>query len=82
MRLCPTYPFTFAKTGSGLAIWRELGDPIGIAKELIALGNVANAQGDELTARSLYEQSLAIKRELGDQRGIAVVLNNLAMMAY
>ena len=65
-----------AGRGELLAIWRESGDQSGIAKELIALENVANAQGDErplgrCTSRAWRSSATR------DQRGIAVVLNNL-----
>ena len=44
-------------------------------------GDVAHEQGDDATARSLYEQSLTIFRELGDKWGIAGCLVDLGNLA-
>jgi predicted ATPase len=52
------------------------------AKVLEGAGVLAWAQGDNASARSLHEESLAINRGLGDKRGIALSLNNLGLVAH
>jgi predicted ATPase/DNA-binding SARP family transcriptional activator len=65
-----------------LQIWREVGDPWGMALALNNLGNVAWKQADYPTARQFHEESLKIRRELGDPMGIAASLHNLGMVAW
>jgi predicted ATPase/Tfp pilus assembly protein PilF len=65
-----------------LAIFREIGYPLGIAASLTSLGNVARFQGDNVAARNYHEQSLAINQEIGDSGGIASSFNNLGSVAY
>jgi predicted ATPase/DNA-binding SARP family transcriptional activator len=65
-----------------LALYRELGDKVGIANALNTLGNMARDQGDLATARVCYEQSLSLCRELDDRRGIAASLHNLGRVAH
>jgi predicted ATPase/DNA-binding NarL/FixJ family response regulator len=43
-----------------LSIFRDLGDPVGIAGSLYRLGYVAWMRGDAATASSYYEESLAV----------------------
>jgi DNA-binding CsgD family transcriptional regulator/tetratricopeptide (TPR) repeat protein len=43
-----------------LSIFRDLGDPVGIAGSLYRLGYVAWMRGDAATARLYYEESLAV----------------------
>jgi predicted ATPase/transcriptional regulator with XRE-family HTH domain len=45
-----------------LALFRELGDAVGIARSLSKLGYVAQMQGEYATARTYYEESLVIAR--------------------
>jgi predicted ATPase/DNA-binding SARP family transcriptional activator len=70
-------------TGS-LALWREIGDPAGIASALHYCGWAANALGDFTNARLAYEESLAIRRGLGSEhiREVADSLVNLGMLAF
>jgi DNA-binding NarL/FixJ family response regulator len=56
------------------------GKPV-LASIMSGAGNLAQAQGDVLAARTLLEQALAIRRDLGDRRGIAGSLNNLGGVA-
>jgi DNA-binding CsgD family transcriptional regulator len=58
-----------------------MSDSRSISASLNILANVFWSQGDQTTARSLYEQSLALKRELGDKMGIAAILHNLGNVA-
>lgn len=57
-------------------------DALTRAKALNSAGSLAGSQGDHLSARSLFEESLAIARELGDRNGIATSLTNLGNIAY
>lgn len=51
------------------------------AQALKGAGTLAAKQGDNATARTLYEESLAMRRELGDRPSVAVLLNNLGIVA-
>lgn len=64
-----------------LAIRRNAGDRLAIARSLINLGLVDFDQGDYRTARARFEDALAIRRELGSGQGIASVLHNLGAVA-
>jgi predicted ATPase/transcriptional regulator with XRE-family HTH domain len=65
-----------------LVVGKALGDKLGIANSLRAMGTMAHVQGDYSTARSLHGESLALMRELGDLWGIANSLNNLAILTH
>jgi len=65
-----------------LAIMRDLGDDVGIARALNVLGNVLMSLSDIEGARALYEEGLAIRERLGDKRGAAALLANLANVAH
>lgn len=65
-----------------LAVYRALGDRLGIARVLNNLGLVAVELEDHAAAQSLFEESMALRRELGDQQGISFVLCNLGMVAH
>jgi class 3 adenylate cyclase/tetratricopeptide (TPR) repeat protein len=52
------------------------------AQALKGAGTLAAQQGDNETARTLYQESLAIQRDLGDRPGVAVLLSNLGVVAY
>ena len=60
-----------------LAIWRDLGDPDGQARELNSLGITHRFLGDLDTARALLEDSAAISREIGSNFRLAAALTNL-----
>jgi predicted ATPase/class 3 adenylate cyclase len=64
-----------------LEIRQGLGDRLGTAQSLSALGTLAHFQKDFVLARQCFEESLLNHRELGNQRGIAAVLNNLGNVA-
>ena len=64
-----------------LALYREMGESLGIADILNLLGNVAR-EGSQLDrAADLYEESRALYQAFGDTIGVAAVLNNLGTMA-
>ena len=60
-----------------LAIYRELGNKLGVATAVSNLGFISEAVSNWEAARLHYEESLAIERELGNRLGIADTLNNL-----
>jgi predicted ATPase/DNA-binding winged helix-turn-helix (wHTH) protein len=66
---------------AALAIYRSVGDRMGIARVLSNLGIVAEEQGHHTAAQSLLKESLAILRELGDQQGVSRALSNLGVVA-
>ena len=52
------------------------------ADALNGAGWLACIQGDNASARSLYEEVLAIRRELGDRQGVAESVNYLGVTAF
>src|SRR5262249_15629886 len=60
---------------------RELGDKRGMANSLHSLGLVVHAQGDVVTARALFQESLMLFNEVGNKRGIIHSLVGWAKMA-
>ncbi|HEU5097823.1 MAG TPA: tetratricopeptide repeat protein, partial [Roseiflexaceae bacterium] len=52
------------------------------AKVLNGAGGLAYAQGDYMSATSLYEGSLTLRRQINDQEGVATGLNNLGALEY
>lgn len=64
-----------------LAIRRQLGDPVGIARALNNLALTLFFQARYAEARPLLEESLALKRASNDLRGIAQSLGNLGLIA-
>jgi tetratricopeptide (TPR) repeat protein len=70
---------TAAATASdALALWRQLGDPVGLCLALNVLGDIHLSQGDHQAAHALFAESLAYARVANDRRAIARALNNLA----
>ena len=67
---------------ASLALYRELGDVMGVADSLNNLGVTVGEQGDNARATTLFEESLALRRERGDTGRIANSLNNLANIAF
>jgi predicted ATPase/class 3 adenylate cyclase len=63
-----------------MALYRALGDKVGIARQLNTAGALAQEQGRYDDAEQLYEESLALWRELGNRAGIANVLNNIGLV--
>jgi predicted ATPase len=64
-----------------LALQRQAGDDIGVARTLNSLGVVASTIGDLERAETLLEESIERKRALGDRSGIPVTLSNLGIVA-
>ena len=66
---------------AALAIYREMGDEVGIARTLNSLGVVARSTGDVERAERLLAESIERKEKLGDRPGIAVSLSNLGIVS-
>jgi predicted ATPase len=64
----------------GLAIAREIGDPLLVANILQPLGLAVLGQGDRSGARGHYEEALDLAHKRGDKREIAAALNALAQL--
>ncbi|MBV9933714.1 MAG: tetratricopeptide repeat protein [Actinobacteria bacterium] len=66
---------------ASLDLWRDLGEPEGMAKALNHLGNLARSRFEYDTARAQLQEALEIRRAIGNERGIAVSLRNLGLLA-
>ncbi len=64
-----------------LALYRELGDTMGIASCLHLLADIASGRGNLAVARALGEESLMLFREVGDRRSVAYLLFHLGSVA-
>jgi predicted ATPase/class 3 adenylate cyclase/DNA-binding CsgD family transcriptional regulator len=64
-----------------LALYRELGDTMGIANCLHLLADIAWGRGDLASSRALGEESLMLFREVGDSRSVAYLLYHLGSLA-
>jgi non-specific serine/threonine protein kinase len=63
-----------------LALYRRLGDDVGIASVLAELGQVARSQGDHDRAAALSEEGLEMARRLGDFKAAAIALGTLGRL--
>ena len=75
------YALAATRYEEGLALYRELGNPAGVASAQTGLGLVAGYRGEYERARSRHEASLAHWREAGDRRREAIALHNLGDLA-
>jgi tetratricopeptide (TPR) repeat protein len=66
---------------ASVAIFRELGDKLGLASSLRTLAGVSLDDGDHAAARSLYQESLAICQAAGDRWGLVPTLWGLGALA-
>jgi tetratricopeptide (TPR) repeat protein len=69
-----------ARLEASLALQREAGDDVGVARTLNSLGVVARSMGELDRAQALLEESIERKRALGDRAGIPVSLSNLGVV--
>ena len=76
------YPQALEYFQKSLAIKEELGDKMGIAKNLNNIGLIYMNQGNTPRALEYFQKSQAIKEELGDKKGIAVILNNIGLIYH
>jgi predicted ATPase/class 3 adenylate cyclase len=65
-----------------VALFRELGDPLGLAGSLRSLGMRLTDLGDYTAARPLCEESLAICQQYGDRWGLIPSLWGLGQLAF
>ena len=68
--------------GEGVALAREAGDPLRLARNLWLLARSLGALGDHTEARASYAEALDLYRELGDRSGIAVCLYEEGWLAF
>jgi len=64
-----------------LALYRELGDTIGIASSLHLLADKAEGRGNLAVSRALGEESLMLFKEAGDKQSVARLLYHLGIVA-
>ena len=74
-------PGAGASEGSRLALARELGDDLWVARELSDLATIAAMREDMDLATEMMEESAALVRELDQPARLATVLANLGHMA-
>lgn len=63
------------------ALYGQLGQPQGVARTQINLGQVYRRRGDLAQASAAYEQALQILHSFGDLRPVVDVLNSLGLLA-
>ena len=80
-RLQGDYEQAKAVHRQSLELYRQLGDKIGIARELNDLGEIAHQMGDYPAAVELHTESLALRYEIADKEGLAVSLGHLGVIA-
>jgi predicted ATPase/class 3 adenylate cyclase/DNA-binding CsgD family transcriptional regulator len=71
-----------ARHQEGLAIRRQIGEPMGLFTTLEGLGMAACLQGDYVAARRYMEEALALVRDLDDRLPYANVMNTLGNVSY
>jgi tetratricopeptide (TPR) repeat protein len=64
-----------------VALCREAGDALGLARSLNVLGNIAVAQADFALARASFDESVPLARAGGDEHALASVLSNAGNLA-
>jgi tetratricopeptide (TPR) repeat protein len=64
-----------------LALCRELGERLGMARALGNLGETVRQQGDYATAQGYYREAMTIAQEIGYQLNVAINLANLGNAA-
>jgi predicted ATPase/DNA-binding SARP family transcriptional activator len=64
-----------------LAVWQELGDPDGVAHELVSLGTIAVLRDDSVGGRAVLEHAIQYVRERALTDALPRALNNLADLA-
>ncbi|WP_423225362.1 tetratricopeptide repeat protein [Candidatus Amarolinea aalborgensis] len=63
------------------ALYDQLGQPQGVARAQINLGQVYRRRGELARASAAYEEALQVLRRHGEQRAVIDVLNNLGILA-
>jgi non-specific serine/threonine protein kinase len=65
---------------ASIAIWRAIGDKVGLADTLHDMGSVAHGQKDYERAARLSEESLALFQQAGDIGNISMMLINFGFI--
>jgi len=71
-----------ASLEQGVELWRQIGDPAGLALALSNLGAIMSAQDKTTQAISMLEEALNIRRELSNQQGLYATLMNLGLAVH
>ena len=66
----------------GLALYRELADPLGMAASLNLLGVLARSSGEIAQAVELCQESLSLFERIGDPSWMALLRCNLGVLAF
>ncbi len=66
----------------GLALYRDLDDPLGTAASLNLLGVLARSSGEIAQAVDLCQESLSLFEHIGDPSWMALLRCNLGVLAY
>lgn len=69
------YAVARALLEESVVLWRQVGDPSGLALALIRLAKVVDSQGDNREARALTDESTTLLRAAGDKWGLAMALS-------
>jgi predicted ATPase/class 3 adenylate cyclase len=64
-----------------LALYQEIGDKLGIARQLDVLGEIHWIKGSPQTAIALHMESIALHREIDNPEGVATALEHLGVLA-
>jgi predicted ATPase/DNA-binding SARP family transcriptional activator len=70
----------FERAEESLALYRSLGDPVGIGRTVHILSQAASTVGQRERALVYAEESLRLARELGHVRGLIVSLRDMAAL--
>ncbi len=70
-----------ALLGESVAIWRNLGDRVELARALLHLGETVQRQGDPAGAMALWDEALGLFRPREDARTRAEVFNQMGLAA-
>jgi predicted ATPase len=71
-----------ANATRGLALARDVGDPLTVGRAMVVLGNLATMRGEFTRARTLQEEALGLFRQHGDRSWTTVALLDLGICAY
>jgi tetratricopeptide (TPR) repeat protein len=64
-----------------VALFREIGDELGLGVTLNALGNLARTTGALDLGRACFDEALAIRRSARDPREIATTLTDMGLLS-
>jgi tetratricopeptide (TPR) repeat protein len=75
------YARATARGEAAVAVWREVGDAVGLHSALTALGLAYGMRGETARAAALIEESLALARAAGYPAGVSRCLRDLSHVA-